>query len=379
MAIKYLNSINLSKNELQNARIQNLASAPSSPVEGQIYYDTVDDEIKYWNGTIWITVGTIGIEEGDGITVTRDDVSPDFGDVTISFRGAGDLSGDGIPKWDSTNGKFVDSSISDDGTTVTIASDLVVTGTTTTVNTEEINLADNIILLNSNLAAETAPSQDSGIEINRGSAANVKFVWDESSDYWSTVNQKLHIGSLADFGATTGTSEILLHTSGEVKKLDISTALAVLQFVGNTGIESIGSTAYLAIQGDGTTITTEAASNALTISIADASETVRGSIELATQGEVNAGTDTVRAVTPATLTGFFEGNSHAEDIGDGATTAIAVTHGLSTKDVIVQIFDKATGDTVFTDVTRTDTDTVTVTFATAPSTDAYRVLVTRLS
>lgn len=68
---------------------------------------------------------------------------------------------------------------------VTIYGDLTVTGNTTTVNTEEINLADNTILLNSNLDANTAPTQDAGIEVNRGSANNVTFVWDEVNDTWS--------------------------------------------------------------------------------------------------------------------------------------------------------------------------------------------------
>ena len=233
--------------------------------------------------------------------------------------------------------------------------------------------------MNSNLDGDAAPSQDAGIEIERGTEANVQFIWDEGSNYWSTVDQKLHIGSLADFGSTTGTSEILLHTSGEVKKLDISTALAVLQFVGNSGIESIGQTAYLTIQGDGTTITTDASSNSLTISIADASETVKGAVELATTAEVITGTDTVRAVTPAGVEAHYDSKNHAEDVGDGSATSYVITHSLETLDVIVQVYEKSSGATVFTDVERTDADTVTLIFASAPSANAYRVLVTSVA
>jgi hypothetical protein len=75
----------------------------------------------------------------------------------------------------------------------TISSDLIisgsltVSGTVTTINTEEINLADNEIVLNSNHITNVMPTQNAGIIINRGNLANspnVFILYDEENDYW---------------------------------------------------------------------------------------------------------------------------------------------------------------------------------------------------
>ena len=82
-----------------------------------------------------------------------------------------------------------------------VSGNLTVSGTTTTVNTETINLADNIITLNSN---ETGtPTQNGGIEVERGTAANKSLLWDEATDKWTVGSDTFVAGSFEGNAATT--------------------------------------------------------------------------------------------------------------------------------------------------------------------------------
>lgn len=110
-----------------------------------------------------------------------------------------------------------------------------------------------------------------------------------------------------------------------------------------------------------------------------ASESSAGLIEIATQAETNTGTDDARAVTPlklANYTGFARG--YAVDVGDGSATSYVVTHNLGSRDVIVMVRDNSSPYAeVICDVEVTTTNTVTLVFASAPTSNKYRVIVVR--
>jgi hypothetical protein len=70
---------------------------------------------------------------------------------------------------------------------LTVNGNLTINGTTTTINAETINLADNIITLNSNYTGST-PTENAGIEVERGTLTNVVLQWNETSDHWEIAS-----------------------------------------------------------------------------------------------------------------------------------------------------------------------------------------------
>ena len=94
--------------------------------------------------------------------------------------------------------------VGDNTGTVVIAGNLTVNGTTTTVNSNTVNIGDNIITLNSD---ETGtPSQNAGIEIERGTDTNKTFLWNETNDAWTADGAFTATGVAAFTDSTASTS-----------------------------------------------------------------------------------------------------------------------------------------------------------------------------
>lgn len=77
---------------------------------------------------------------------------------------------------------------------MTLDGDLTVNGTVTTVNTETVELADNIIELNSNYTG-SSPTESAGFEVNRDAAGNKSLLWDETNDKWTVGTETFVAGT----------------------------------------------------------------------------------------------------------------------------------------------------------------------------------------
>lgn len=112
-------------------------------------------------------------------------------------------------------------------------------------------------------------------------------------------------------------------------------------------------------------------------SVGVATTSSTGTVTLATQTEVNTGTDAAKAVTPATLTSWASApGRYTTNIGDGSSTSYTVTHNLNTYDVDVTVcLNSGTRDDVQVTVQRASVNAVTILFSAAPTTNQYRVKV----
>jgi len=97
---------------------------------------------------------------------------------------------------------------------LTVGGNLTVSGTTTSVNTETLTVDDNIIVLNNN--ATGTPSEDAGIEIERGSSTNVTLRWNESTDKWQITSDGSAYGDIATEAYAESLTPATLDAIGDV-------------------------------------------------------------------------------------------------------------------------------------------------------------------
>jgi hypothetical protein len=115
-----------------------------------------------------------------------------------------------------------------------VTGDLTVSGNTTTVNTEQLNVEDNIITLNSGVTG--APTLNSGIEVNRGTSTDVSILWNETTDKWTFTNDGTNYANLGDVTAAAliaaaggdGTNGQALTTNGS-GVLDFTTIIGTTE------------------------------------------------------------------------------------------------------------------------------------------------------
>lgn len=161
------------------------------------------------------------------------------------------------------------------------------------------------------------------------------------------------------------------------RSLDASTFAELEQAVTTVEEGTSANTSYRQSAINGTIDVSTVTWTTFGTSAPSASETTAGIAEIATQAEVDAGTDDQRIVTPAKLASWSGRlRKYAVFIGDGSATSYTITHSFNTRDVIVRLFPNSGDyDDVEVDVRRPTTNTCQLVFATAPTSNAYRVVV----
>ena len=116
------------------------------------------------------------------------------------------------------------------------------------------------------------------------------------------------------------------------------------------------------------------------LSARTATEARTGIAKVATQALTDAGENDSDIVTPLKLHVKLQAELaaygvYAANIGNGTATMFTVTHGLATKDVIAGVFANSDGQSILTDISRSNNDAVIVSFAFAPANDEFRIVI----
>ena len=461
MAKKFLVSLDLNKNELLNARIQNLGAAPSSPVSGQIYYDTSSNTMYYYNGLTspngpWVPMSgsteviqdVIGsaILGGVGLTSTYNDAA---GTLTIDLDNTAVTAGSygsqtKIPSFTvDAQGRLTAASETDLATNLSIAGDtgtdtvnlltdtltfaggegidVAVTNNTVTVSAEDatstnkgvasfdatdFTVAAGAVTLNAERVQDIVSSQivaGEGIDVTYDDTAGTLTV---DAEIATTTNRGVASFDTTDFTVTDGavsvknvnlgtqtTGDYVANIQGTANEVTVSPTTGEGTTVTIGLPDNVTITNDLNVGGDLNVTGTINSVNTTQVNIVDNKINLNTDfvgIPLADAGirvERGDGAD-VEILWNETNDNWTLTNNgtnyhaiarkYAVDLANPDTlTALVITHNLGSDDVTVQVFETAgTKALVETDVERTSANTITLKFATAPASGAYRVVIT---
>ena len=405
MARLFVTSINLNKNELINARIQNVSSAPSLPVTGQIYYNNQDNVMYYYNGRTapdgpWIpmSASTEAIQDiigssvtgGTALTATYVDstgiTTLDLDNTLVTAGSYGSQTK--IPTFTvDAQGRLTAAGEVDVATTLSIIGDggattgiSLLTETLSVLGGEgiDVTVTDNTITIAGEDASTTnkgvASFADADFTVTSGAVTikNVNLGTQTTGNYVAGIT-----GTANEVTVSGSGSENASVTIGLPDDVTITNNLTVGGNLNVTGTINSVNTTQVNIVDNKINLNTDFTGTPTVDAGIRVERGASADVEVLWNETEDKWTLTNNGTNYHEITRKFKKDILLTDATNSPTnTAFLFTHNLGSRDVSVQIYQTATPYAqVEADVERTSDNTTTIKFAVAPSDGEYRLVI----